>query len=55
MDFFEVVNTTVFQDLTLVESDHAEEPWIRTVRLYLDFPLGRVSMPLTPTLFNGQV
>ena len=23
--------------------------------IYLDFPLGRVSVPLTPTLFKGQV
>ena len=29
--FFSTVNTTILQDLRLVESEHVEEPWIRMV------------------------
>ena len=55
-EFFSIVNTTVLQDVRLVESSDAE-PWIKTAnyKLYTDFRLHKGLEPLILSLLKGQL
>lgn len=50
------MHTTVLFDSQLVESEDVEpQIWRANCKVILDFRLCRGSMPLTPSLFKGQL